>query len=123
MDGIDVTGWGMSLPDSLQLALENHLTQVEAGSSNATTDLARAIRSALAEGRIDEASEALRRAVVPALDYTAAQSLSRLHRTLAARNGPPPDPVRVAVLSSSTSDQLTDLIELFLFAAGVRASI
>ena len=38
-------------------------------------------------------------------------------------NGPPPDPVRVAVLSSSTSDQLTDLIELFLFAAGVRASI
>ena len=65
----------------------------------------------------------LRRAVLPTLDYTAAQSLHRVYRQLRDRIAAGTPTVKLAVLSSSTSRQLSQLIELQLFAIGAVAEI
>src|SRR5262245_27101278 len=69
-------------------------------------------------GRIDELVRAMRLALTPTLDFTSAQALFRLFKTL------PPSArgktrLRLAILGGFTTHQLRDLIELYSFAAGV----
>src|SRR4029077_11701486 len=64
----------------------------------------------------------LRLAIHPALDFTSAQSLSRIHKSLRPHL-PEASPVRVAILGNQTLDQLTPLMELFLFAAGINVEL
>jgi len=113
----------MTARDILLATLDTHLRETEAGLSAATSDLVRALRAAIDEGHLELARETLRRSVVPSLDYTTAQTLARLQQELGRRLDVPGDPVRIAVLSSLTTGQLVRLIEMFLFAAGVKAEV
>ncbi len=79
-------------------------------------ELVALIREAIREGRIDEAGTALRRSIVPSLDYTSFQSLYRLYKTLAARTGPAE--AKVAVLGGMTTTKLAMAVELALYSMG-----
>jgi len=84
-------------------------------------------RSDLAAGRWEDAARALRRAVDPALDFTAAAALARqlgkLRAARAAAGAAPKRTLGLALLSNYTATQLAPLLDLFLFAAGVEASL
>ena len=60
-------------------AVEQFLGASEKTRKAAFQDLVAGIRSALAAGRVDEATAAVRCAVVPSLDYTSFQSLYLWH--------------------------------------------
>jgi len=109
--------------DALLAALDAHLREMDAGQSGGTADLLRALRQAVDDGQIEQAADTLRRAIVPSLDYTTALTLSRLQREFGGRLAQSGEVVRIAVLSSFTASQLVRLVELFLFAAGVRCEI
>lgn len=110
-------------PRDLARVIEAFLSAPEAERKAALKALTRAYGAALARGAFDDAATALRAAVVPTLDYTSGQSLVRHLGKL--RDGAPgaDAPVKLAVVGSYTTQQLTALIELFLFAAGVDAEI
>ncbi len=74
------------------------------------------IREAIDEGRIDEATTALRRTIVPSLDYTSFQSFYRLYKSLATGSGPAES--KVAVLGGMTMTKLAMAVELALFSMG-----
>ena len=84
-------------------------------------EVAPRIRAAIAAGEVERAGALLRSVVTPALDFTAAQTLCRLLRQLRAATPPPKKAIRLALLSSFTATQLTPVIDLFLFAAGLHA--
>ena len=84
-------------------------------------DFNRLLRQAIAAGSCAEAADALRRVVGPNLDYTRAQSLARFRKQL--KGAPGKTKVKLAVLGSFTTKQLCELIDLFLFSAGVEATI
>jgi FkbH-like protein len=75
-------------------------------------------------GNFELATQALRSVISPTLDYTTARSLCRICNDLQGRHSAAhPVSARLAVLGSFTTKQLIPLIELHLFAAGVRAEI
>jgi len=82
-----------------------------------------ALRSALLNGATDDARSALRRAILPTLDYTTALQLSRIQRDINRHAAPPRPAVRIALLGSATTTQVAPLLNLFLFAAGVSAEM
>ncbi len=95
--------------------------------------LVRTLKAALKSHGFDaEAASVLRRAAIPSLDFTSAQALYRLlqqvrtapddAKTAVAGKGAG-TPCRLAVISSFTAGPLTQLIDLFLYAAGVDAEI
>jgi FkbH-like protein len=79
------------------------------------------LKRRFASGRPEEAAELLRRAALPTLDYTAASSLSRLRARLRAPERPAG--LRLAVASSFTASQLCQLVDLFLFRAGIEVEL
>src|SRR5690242_17593485 len=79
-----------------------------------------AIKRAIVDGQFDSAASAIARMSGPHLDYTSAQSLSRLVKRLRGRRGSSTT-TRLAVLASFTSAQLVEMVELFLLAGGVEA--
>src|SRR5205823_13953921 len=78
--------------------------------------------AALRERRLEDVGIGLRLAAHPGLDFTSAQSLARIRKALRPHAAHPTQ-LRLAVLGNSTLDQLTPLIDLFLFAAGVHVEI
>jgi FkbH-like protein len=79
------------------------------------------IKSRLAAGHADEMADLFPRLVIPGLDYTTANSLHRTLkriRKLSATGGPT---TKIAVLGSSTTHQLVDMIELYLQAGRINA--
>jgi FkbH-like protein len=84
-----------------------------------TADLRRLLR----EGNVAAAEAALRRAVLPTLDYTSAQSLCRICAQIRERKATTATKTRLAVLGSFTTKQLVSLIDLYLFAAGINAEL
>ncbi len=74
------------------------------------------IREAIGDGRMGEAAAALRRAIVPSLDYTSFQSLYRLYKSLAGKIGPAQS--KVAVLGGMTTTKLAMAVELSFFSLG-----
>jgi FkbH-like protein len=93
------------------------------GRSDALRALLVALRHALEAGDVAGVAAVLRRVVSPALDYTTAQSLCRLHAAIKKSGIPLGPKTRLAVLGSVTTKQLVALIELHLFAAGVDADV
>ena len=114
----------MTLPEPSQIELsEVALAFVGAGNSDRTmrfSALVSALRQAVVGDEPELAAAALRQAVVPTLDYTTAQALVRLRRTLTGRVRAR-HKLRIAILGSFTTTQLVALLDLFLFAAGVEA--
>jgi len=110
-------------PRDLVAGLERYLSAPDDARQEAFRIFLRALKEAVGEGRFDEAAAALRRVLSPSLDYTSAQSLHRVYSRLSGHRSAPYPQVKLAVLSSSATDQLTPLIELYLFAAGVAAEV
>src|SRR5579884_2580977 len=81
--------------------------------------LARALKEAVDSGRLEEAAAIVRKAALPVRDYTSMQSLWRVYKRLRGKIAPSPQTLRLAVLSSFTSTNLIEMVELFLFAGGV----
>lgn len=86
-------------------------------------ELTTALRQAIAKDQCAEAAAALRRAIVPTLDYSRLQSLHRIRQLLRGKATGSRQSVKFAILGSFTTKQLADFIDLFLFAAGVEAEI
>jgi len=70
-----------------------------------------------------QAAATIRAALDPGLDFTAAQSLHRQLKRFRAASPPAGEPLRIALLSSFTMAQFAALFELYLFGAGIDASI
>jgi FkbH-like protein len=84
-------------------------------------ELTTGLRQAMAQGLYNDAAGALRRAVVPTLDYTRLQSLQHIRQQLRGKATAARQTVRLSILGSFTTKQLAAFIDLFLFAAGVEA--
>jgi FkbH-like protein len=95
----------------------------EARVGDAFKELTAGLRQAMAQGLLNEAAGALRRAIVPTLDYTRLQSLQRIRKQLRGKTTDARLTVKLGILGSFTTKPLADFIELFLFAAGVEANI
>ena len=113
----------MADPESLQDALDAHLAAIAGGAPGPTERLLGLLRREAATGDPGVAAAALRAAAVPGLDYTTALTLARTMRRLVERLPAPEAPIRLALLSNQTSDQLAALMELFLFAAGLPVEL
>jgi FkbH-like protein len=94
------------------------------GRSKAATfsELTGRLKRAIDDDDAESSASALRRVVDPAMDYTSAISLYRIRRRLADKLRRPAK-LRIAILSSFTTDQLEQLLDLFLFAAGLEAEL
>ena len=75
----------------------------------------------MAEGRVEEVGNVLPLVIHPTLDYTSAQSLSRLARRLNACLERGTRSPKIAILGSFTTGPLLPFMELFLFAARMKA--
>jgi FkbH-like protein len=87
------------------------------------TGLVGRIASLIKAGQFQDAADAIRRIVSPGLDYTQMQAAGRLYRRCQGHCQRSGTITRLAVLSSFTSHQLVEMIELFLFAGGVDAEL
>ena len=115
MSSVSDSQENFSLPlDSL---FEQYLASLSDPSAFAR--LAGGLKKLIEAARYQDAAAVIRRVATSSLDYTSIQSLCRLYRRIRAHSTPSPQRVRLAVLSSFTSSQLVEIIELFLFAGGV----
>jgi FkbH-like protein len=103
--------------------LVDRLISADGGREIAYAGVLTALKNSIQMGEFDEAGTAIRRVATADLDYTAIQSLSRLYRKCRAHCQTGLQPLKLAVLSSSTTTQLVEFIELFLFAGGVAAEV
>jgi FkbH-like protein len=85
--------------------------------------LARTFSDALAANRVEEVWRLLRDAAAPTLEFSDAQSLRMLRRKLSGRSLAHLARLKLAVLSNHTISQLIPLLDLFLFAGGIDATI
>ena len=113
----------MNDKQALQVALEQHLAAAEEGNNRGLRELLQLLRTSIAAGEHADVVPFLRSAVVPTLDYSGVQSLARLRRQIRAQAPVRAPDVKLAVLSSLTSEQLTQAIDLFLFAWDLSAEI
>ncbi len=81
------------------------------------------ITQAILDDCIEEAERGLRRLIHPQLDYTSAQTVMRVYRQFRGKIKENRTPIPVSVLSSSTAFQVVQLMDLFLFSAGVPVSV
>jgi FkbH-like protein len=102
---------------------ERHVGAAPAERAGTFRSLRTGLTQAIEVGAADAAADVLRRVVAPALDYTSAQSLSRIQSALQNRGVRSPQQTRLAVLGSFTTTQLVPLIRLHLFAAGIDAEV
>jgi len=113
----------MTAQHDLESRLEEFLSAAEDERQKPFRELTTALKDSVKAERFDEAAAVLRRATLPSLDYTSLQTLYRIFALLHCRLASPKQVARLAIMSSFTTKQLTQLIELFLFAAGVAAEI
>jgi FkbH-like protein len=81
------------------------------------------LKQASEQGCQEDVRSVLRSAIVPTLDYTSLRGLYRLKRHLSPMVGVSQPMLRLAVLGGFTTDQLTQLIDLFLFGLGICVEI
>lgn len=106
----------------LMAAVEKYIAASEDARRPAFRALAQLLKQAKAEGRFEELARAMRFALTPMLDYTSAQTLNQLYKALPeAVKGR--SRIKLAILGGFTTHQLRDLIEIYLFAAGVSADV
>jgi hypothetical protein len=95
---------------------------VEGAGPPTASELLPQIKAAIAARRFDRAVGLLRPAIDPTLDLAAALALHRRLQRLRAEV-PAAKVIKLALVSSFTATQLKPLVELFLFAGGIRADI
>ena len=84
-------------------------------------ELVRAMKSSLTSEAPEVTAPALRRSIVPTLDYTSALTLCRFQKQICKNlRG---DKLRLAILGSITTTQICQLTELFLFSVGIEVEI
>ena len=111
------------MSDSLSTLATTYLAATDAdGRRRAFGNLTSALKAKIRDEQFGEAAHGLKLAIHPALDFTSAQSLSRIHKSLRPHL-PEAPPVRVAILGNQTLDQLTPLVELFLFEVGIDVEL
>lgn len=114
-----------SVPSDVQLsnAVEAYLGASTSGNHReALKTLVAGIKETVAAGDFTNSAVALRRAIVPTLDYTSAQTLSRISKTIRPQVKSA-HKTRLAILGSFTTSQLRDFIELALFASEIEPEI
>ena len=113
----------ISQPTAGNSLLEDYLCAAAGGDGGAFTRLAAGVKKLIKQEQFDEAAGLIRAVANGRLDYTSVQTLARLFRSGRGKCKASAQKVRLAVLSSFTCDQLTQMIELFLFAGGVDAEL
>src|SRR5205814_1253199 len=108
---------------SLTKQVESFRSASSADRESEFSGLLSCIKQAIKQDRLDEAARALAAAVGPGLDFTSAQSLVRLRERLRGQVDLGNTRCRLAVLGSFTTDQIAQLIDLFLFSAGVSLDV
>ena len=103
--------------------LQGYLSASPAQRPAAFGDLLGQLGSAVDEGRFDLAATLLRRIPAVGLDYTASRRLAKIYRRLHAAGAVPGKRMRLAVLGGFTTNQLTELIELFSFMRGASIEV
>ena len=106
----------------LLAAVEQSIATGEEGRRAAFRVLIQHMKQAKAEGQFAELAGALRLALTPTLDYTSAQALNQFYKALPSP-AKGPSRIKLAILGGFTTHQLRDLVELYLFAAGVSVEI
>lgn len=106
----------------LNTLIERYLSSEGRGKASAFSAVSGPLKRAAEGDQTEAAASALRRIVDPGMDYTAAVSMYRIRRKLAGRLRESAK-LRIAVLGSFTTDQLAQLIDLFLFAVGLEAEL
>ena len=102
---------------------EEFLSSSATGRQGRFRDLTSALKRGIEQDRCDEVADVLRRVGLPTLDITSAQSLYRICARLRERASLSGEPTRLAILGGFTTDLLTELVELYLFAGGVAAEV
>jgi FkbH-like protein len=108
---------------NLRSMAECLLSAPPAKADDAFKEFVDVLRLAIAQGLYADAAAALGQAALPTLDYTRLQTLQRCRKQLRSKATGARQSVKLAILGSFTTKQLTDFIDLFLFAAGVEANI
>ena len=111
------------MPDTLPSLATTYLAASDADERRrAFSALTSAMKTRIREEQFGDAAAGLRAAIHPAIDFTSAQSLCRIRKSVQTDRADR-SPVRLAILGNLTLDQLTPLVELFLFAAGVEVEL
>ena len=77
------------------------------------------LKSQLAEGGAEQVADLFPRLVIPGLDYTTANSLHRVLKRIRSSRASKDRSIKIAVLGSSTTHQLVDMIDLYLQAGRI----
>lgn len=112
----------MELQQDLQVAIEKCLGARGSPLPDSLRQVVSLLQKMIEAGQHETAALALRQVVAPSLDYTSAQSLYRVYKRLRSQAATA-HPIRLAVLSSFTAEQLVQLIELFSFSAGAAIEV
>jgi len=107
----------------LELSTDRFLAAAAGERGIAFKQLLTQLKLAVKDDQLDAAAAALRRATLPSLDYTSARSLHGVLKRVRSGTRRASPPVRLAILSGFSSKHLTELLELFLFAAGLEVEI
>jgi FkbH-like protein len=79
------------------------------------------LKAQLAAGQADQIADLFPRLVIPGLDYTTANSLYRTLKRIRSLRATSGRSTKIAILGSSTTHQLVDLIDLYLQAGRITA--
>jgi FkbH-like protein len=79
------------------------------------------LKAQLASGHADQIADLFPRLVIPGLDYTTANSLHRALKRIRSLGTTSGRSTKIAVLGSSTTHQLVDMVDLYLQAGRINA--
>ena len=107
----------MNLPINTHEVIESYLQNDSAARKNSFKSFLKALEIASSSDGKIRAAEWAARAVTPYLDYSSLRSLRKYIQK------PESEGLRIAVLGGPTTLQLVELLEVFLAAAGISATI
>lgn len=113
----------LKAPTDLMSAIERFSAAGQRDRRSTFRLLLESLEKAKSARRFEDLAEALRLTLTPMLDYTSVQSLNRFYKTLPVPVRTARSKMKLAILGGYTTHQLRDLVELFLFTAGVSAQI
>jgi len=108
---------------NLDGAFEQYLLARDSGQGTAFGDLVTVLKKVVKADQSDKATTILQRIIQPTLDYSSAMSLQRIFTQIPDRSPHTTQSIKLAILGSTTTRQLAQLIELYLFAHGIDAQI
>ena len=105
------------------IILERYLSASYGESMMRTSELISHLKNMIKKEQIEDAKYLLSRAIQPTLDYTTALSFYRIYRKIRDKTPPPDECLQLAVLGGFTTTQLTQFMELNLFAFGISVNV